>query len=518
MNVLAVVLAVGLTSLPGTAKAALVDNFDPLNPAVTPSQNGSAPAPAVLPADAGSTGQFLRLVNDATGGQDNGYAYDRTDIGRFANIVADLDFRATAAGWAADGFSLVLLDTATHGTTGAGPGFTAEEPNVSNSLGIGFDLHPADTGENHVSVHYNAAGLANVNANPVDLDAGVFHHANVNVNSTPFGSTVSVILTPDINGTPGAPVTVHNNVAFNSTAYENRVQFRGRTGGRWFDGDLDNINVQYNNPIVQTANTTQDFDNFSADYETDFVVVQQSGTYTPTLMTGGPTGDFVRLLNDGVNSQENRLVFDQAQDGAMPPAIANRVRGSFDFRAFSPADQTADGFSIILLPTATYGTTGDGASGFAAEEPNIPNTFAMGFDMYPAGVNDVSAHWNNSEIANVTLNTAGITLDDGNWHRAEFLLEEVASGANITLTLTPDVYGTPGTPVVGLNAVFISGLSIYENRLQISGRTGGLNFGLDLDNISVETVPEPSTFALAALGLLGLLACGRRKRLRIYDS
>ena len=40
---------------------------------------------------------------------------------------------------AADGLGLVLIPTSDWGTTGDGPGFTAEEPNVPGSLGFGID-------------------------------------------------------------------------------------------------------------------------------------------------------------------------------------------------------------------------------------------------------------------------------------------------------------------------------------------------------------------------------------------
>ncbi len=44
-------------------------------------------------------------------------------------------------------------------------------------------------------------------------------------------------------------------------------------------------------------------------------------------------------------------------------------------------------------------------------------------------------------------------------------------------------------------------------------RQGGAGNYLAMDSLAYEqVVPEPSTFALAAFGLLGLLACGRRRR------
>jgi len=78
-------------------------------------------------------------------------------------------------------------------------------------------------------------------------------------------------------------------------------------------------------------------------------------------------------------------------------------------------------------------------------------------------------------------------------------------------------------------------IALYSNPLKGGGGKGGGNGGgkgngkgpkklsagnvdwyltgvtyVDLDLVS--TIPEPSTFTLAALGLIGLLACGRRRR------
>jgi len=60
------------------------------------------------------------------------------------------------------------------------------------------------------------------------------------------------------------------------------------------------------------------------------------------------------------------------------------------------------------------------------------------------------------------------------------------------------------TPTTGLAA-----LSFESAVLSGSGSTGP---GIMVDNINVDVVPEPSTLALAAFGLLGLIGFRRRKR------
>jgi hypothetical protein len=96
-------------------------------------------APVVLAGDAASTGSFLRLV-PASGNELGVVAFAAGSPGAFNSVIATFDFRITPPSGAlpADGLGFALLNTGFYGTNGVGPYF-AEEPNLSGSLGIGFD-------------------------------------------------------------------------------------------------------------------------------------------------------------------------------------------------------------------------------------------------------------------------------------------------------------------------------------------------------------------------------------------
>jgi hypothetical protein len=125
----------------------------------------------------------------------------------FNSIAATFDFRITAPSGAmpADGLGFALLNTASYGTNGAAPYFS-EEPNLSSSLGIGFDVYnnastPQEPNNNHVSLHWNGAQVGTAVTPSFSLSSGKFHRAQVIVWFSGNNAYVTVRLTPDINGT-----------------------------------------------------------------------------------------------------------------------------------------------------------------------------------------------------------------------------------------------------------------------------------------------------------------------------
>lgn len=488
------------------AAAALIDTFDPATAGATATQIGSAPGALVTAG--GPTANFLRLVNDGVNNQNNHYAYTRSDVGAFSKVQGTFDARVTnAAGDPADGFAYVLLPTSTYGTSGAGfTGFTAEEPNIANTFAAGFDLYPpfAVPPANDVSVHFNGTEHSNINVNQslVDLDSAAFHRVSVTLQHVAGGAYASIQITRDVHGVASPTITPLSTFIPGLTPYENRVQFSGRTGGADMSVDLDNVNVAYSNPQLP-GGTLQ---NFQGGDQTPMHFVQTGTTPGPIVHSGGPGGNFLRLVNDGVNGQTNSVAFAATERGLNQ---TSRIVAGFDFRVTDgPGAGRADGFSMLLIPTGTYGANGTGAAVGTAEEPNIAGVIAIGFDVYP-GVNDVSLHFG-SEVVNVPVSTGAINLSAGLFHHAELNLVDNGAVVVATLILTPDILGVPGAPVVAFSNVVIPGLSdLYAFRAQFTARTGGENVSVDIDNIDITTVPEPAS---ACLGLLSLAALALRRR------
>jgi len=225
-----------------------------------------------------------------------------------------------------------------------------------------------------------------------------------------------------------------------------------------------------------------------------YTLNQYGAAPAPVVQPGdaGSTGSFLRLLHDGVNAAFNSVAFARTAPGLYETIVAD-----FDFRMTNAANNPADGFAFMLIPTSVYGTSGAGINigNIAVEEPNFAGVFAVGVDLYPHDTqNDISAHWDGLERQNVTLARPAYELVTGVFHHLKVTLQHVSGGARVTVVLTPNINGTPGTPITAINNLFIAGLNPYECRVQIAGRTGGLNVQLDLDNLNVQFQSAPLDF------------------------
>ena len=104
-----------------------------------------------------------------------------------------------------------------------------------------------------------------------------------------------------------------------------------------------------------------------------------------------------------------------------------------------------------------------------------------------------------------------------------FTFNDITDGEPFTISLTANTAGfqVDTTGILSLEDDDISGnwgsksypdafSSADAARIRIQKSTS--NAQLDTDRFQVTAIPEPATFSLAALGLLGLLPCGRRAR------
>jgi hypothetical protein len=489
--------------------------------AAAPNGTVFRPGPLIKAPDAGSNGSFLRIVNDGVEGQSNRVVFDHSIDSGASNMteIVRLDLRFNSTDQPADGLGLLFLATrdpfGTAHMTSNGID-SSEEPNHPNMLGIGFDVYDNSTPEipdvaPGVSLHWNGSTLTNVPL-PPSFALNQFHRVEVTRETLPTGLNVTVTGIPNINGVPGAPVTLIDHFFVEGASnYDYRLQLSGRTGGANADHDIDNI-VTSQITKAPLARTQSNFDQATGSAWKGYVFETGAG---PDVRNDLDTnGNYLRLAYDTVNGQRNAVAFDKQVDGSLNGRT--KVTADVDFRATNTDGfQAADGFSLLIIPTATFGDTGPGAAStpnFIAEKPNVAGVFGIGFDVYNGPgqtINEATVHWNNGQVASMNIDPFQLDLLAGVFHHLHLELEDTDLGTLVDLILTPDFLGAPGVPVVVFEDLLVSGMDLYDYRFEMAARTGGLNLGVDIDNVLVQTIPEPSTATLLGLGALLI---GRRRR------
>lgn len=226
--------------------------------------------------------------------------------------------------------------------------------------------------------------------------------------------------------------------------------------------------------VAVAADTEQDFD--SAGRGTPFETARHGATPAPRQESGG------LLLVDGMRADgplSNSVAFERTAD-----ALWAEVEIRFRFTLSGGAH----GMGVALLPTALYGERGVAPAVEAWEEPNLPGTFAVGFDVHDpptrhwfdefGNVHDrpqrqLSLHWDGREIAN---RLSEVEFRDDESHTARIALRYVPGGALVTVEIDEQaVYEDELVPDV----------VPYAARLAVGARTGETTVNCALDDVSV---------------------------------
>lgn len=240
-----------------------------------------------------------------------------------------------------------------------------------------------------------------------------------------------------------------------------------------------------------------------------------SGT-APEILPGGPTGNFMRLTSL-TNSNNNSVALDENQSVTGPAPNGKRL--TFDFRISG----SADGMGIGYFGTPLYGATGpsnpaaaDGASPW--ETPVFPSAAVVGLRIYD-DVDVVTLNAFGGTIADVDVRPLGLDLNSGEFHRGIFTVEPDPADADKSLwsvDIIADFYGADPVPYTIVDKlptdVDLKGLPL--NRVIAGGRTGGVSAEQDIDNITVDLIPEPGSITLFSIATAGLTLASRRRRVR----
>jgi hypothetical protein len=209
------------------------------------------------------------------------------------------------------------------------------------------------------------------------------------------------------------------------------------------------------------------------------------------LIHDGPQpADGIFRLASEVPNQQNAIAFDRTAGTPGPVIVAE-----FDFRISNQADDSADGLAFLLLSTELHGDSGP-LKQFVGEEPNLSGAFGVGFDTFdndeedcPAlcldrRANHVSLHWDGQQVGDIQrLDRRRLDLVNGTWNHASIRLEQVARGAEVTVTIKD---GSDGSEHVAFNHEFLPRVSFLAGlRAAFTARTGGAFDLHDFDNVTV---------------------------------
>jgi hypothetical protein len=239
------------------------------------------------------------------------------------------------------------------------------------------------------------------------------------------------------------------------------------------------------------AITSQDFQTPGTAYQ----ATTCSGATVPAVLAGGPggTGNFLRLLTQADVSALNTAAFDRSDPGGFVQATVD-----FDFRITPGPSGRGEGFGFALLNTGPGNASGSfckikpatDPDSMYAEEPNLPGSLGIGFDVkMDAGEinsNHVSVHWNGALVQE--LDAGAVDLAAGTWIHAHILARPKPGQSDISIQLTP--FG-------GATTVLATNLSIptfqpFEARAFFGARSSTVTADYDLANVQVQFASDPS--------------------------
>lgn len=264
---------------------------------------------------------------------------------------------------------------------------------------------------------------------------------------------------------------------------------------------------------------------------TGYTIGDYVGGNSTTVNSNGPAGNstYLRMTN-ATNDQNHALYFNTVGTGPFAS-----ITGSFDARIFNGTNPAADGFGFLLLPTATYGTSGVPATlptslGAVAWErpiqggtnpinPSFAGVIAWSANIYNGNqISQTAAYFNNAVVSPQANTPGGYNLyagqggTDGGTAFDRFTFSFDLVNRSFSLSVNPDITGA-AVPIY-TNLALPAGVTPGEYRLALAGRTGGLNQILDVTNFNVTftPVPEPTSMALMGVAAAAGLVIRRRSK------
>jgi len=247
-------------------------------------------------------------------------------------------------------------------------------------------------------------------------------------------------------------------------------------------------------------------------------VLYGNNTSAINTFNNGGLWKALRLAQDGTGNTQATYVIGTVENSS---TRVNSFTASFDLQLKSP-DAAADNLSFDIGKLA--GTFPRSTESGLWSSGQTGSMLSVVWDFYDNGSGDyvgtggnggIQLFKNGSLVAGSNVNNPATVFGTlgSTFTRFNVRYDEELNGGTLQLN-TGGTVGAGNLITGGSNLFTLANLGVNfaaGDQFAFSAWTGGANVDIFIDNVSIQSVPEPSAGALLALGIGGLIALRRRK-------
>ena len=259
----------------------------------------------------------------------------------------------------------------------------------------------------------------------------------------------------------------------------------------------------------------------SASMNNGAILYGNNSTAANIYANGSPSWKALRLAQDGTGTMITTYVIGTVEN---PGTRINSFTASFDLlmkNAGTPADRFSFNIGNLTGSLPRDGESGLWSSGQSGSMLSVVWDFydnGSG-DFFGSGGNGGVELYKNGSLVSGTQFNSPVTIASnlsGSFTRINLRYDEELNGGTF-------IFNTGGT--VGAGNAISGGTNLFTktgvgvslaagDKFAMSASTGASDLDVFVDNVSIQSVPEPSAGALLALGIGGLMALRRVRRSR----
>jgi hypothetical protein len=230
-----------------------------------------------------------------------------------------------------------------------------------------------------------------------------------------------------------------------------------------------------------------------------------------------PSWKALRMAQDGTEGANATTATYVVGAVENPSTRANSFTASFDLYLKNQASAPADRFSFNFGNlTGTFPRDGEAGLWSSGQTGSMLSLVWDFYDNTPTpDYVGVQLFKNGTEVSGSrVVNPVPVSFNlFSNFTRINLRYDEEANGGTFTFN-TGGTVGSDNLISGGTNLLAINNLGVNfaaGDKFAFSAAVGAASMDMFLDNVSIQSVPEPSAASLLALGIGGLIALRRRK-------